>query len=104
MQQHHPVDGNSAGFDLQPAKRNGERQDCTIELDLCTDFGQFKANPLGQPQSMHDIRQMVKQGRPAVVIIMPPGMKFSASNRETFLENLKRLSELKPIIMVFGGQ
>jgi hypothetical protein len=101
MMPQQPLSGDSASF--QP-KRNGERKDCIVELDLCTDLGTFKTNPLGQPQSIHDVRQMVKQGRPAVVIIIPPGMKFEASSKETFLENLKRLSELKPIIMVFGGK
>ena len=83
------------------------RIDCTLELEKADDFGNLRMADMqfGQGStSLLSLRQMVKAGRPAVVIVMPPGLAFEASSQETFLENLKRLSEMRPIIIVSGGK
>lgn len=103
MEEQKPVDGRAVNFS---PKSNGERQDCAIDLELAD----FKGMKMGDVQMGHgnasllSLRQMVKHGRPAVVFIIPPGMKFEASDQQTFVESLKRLGDLKPIIMVFGGK
>ena len=104
MEQQKPPSGDGIGF--QP-KSNGDRQDCRIELEKCDDFGTLKMEnfAVGQGQtSLLALRQMVKNGRPAVVIIMPPGVKFEYNTRDDFVKAMNRVGELSPVIMVFGGK
>lgn len=84
-----------------------ERQDCVLEMEKVESFGSLRLADLQLGQgntSLLSLRQMVKAGRPAVVIVMPPGITFEADSEETFLESLQRVSALRPIIMVFGGK
>jgi hypothetical protein len=86
------------------------QQDCRIDLELCKDFGKVKMQDIGaQPNTeamiLLTVSQMIKQGKPVCVIILPPDFpKFEASDKETFKANLERLSALKPIIIVTGGK
>jgi hypothetical protein len=89
------------------------QQDCRIELELCKDFGKMILPEIGVPDRgpsqealiLLTVSQMLKQGKPVCVIILPPDQpKFEASNKETFKANLERLSALRPIIIVTGGK
>jgi hypothetical protein len=104
MEQQKRVAGDSVGFNLKP---KGERKDCRIELEVCKDFGNLRLSDIQMGQgnaSLLSLRQMVKNGRPVVVIIMPPGQQFSCSTANEFMDSMKRIGIMKPIIMVFGGK
>lgn len=105
MEECQPVDGASANFS---PRKNGERKDCTIELTPVQDWGidlkDLQQKPMGEPAGVFGLKDFVKQGRPVCMIIMPQGLKFEASSKETFFESMKRLSSLRPIIVVFGGK
>jgi len=104
MEQQKPPSGD--GIVFKP-KSNGDKQDCLIELEKCNDFGTLKLENFAVGQgnaSLLSLRQMVKNGRPAVVIIVPPGVKFEFNTRDDFVKAMNRVGELNPVIMVFGGK
>lgn len=102
MEKESSLNGNGVNFNPMPK----ERQDCTIELTPVEDFGDMKFHDMQMGQgnkSLLSLRQMVKQGRPVVVIVLPPGMSLEHGNQEAFNESMRRVAEMKPVVMWFGG-
>ena len=85
----------------------GPRRDCLIEVDACRDFERMlepKALDMASRKvGLDALEQIMKTGRPAVIVFLPAGMKWEASSRETMMQNLARLSQMKPIILVAQG-